>query len=343
MIGTVRTENLTKQFFIFQEEKSSFGLRLRRLFRKPRKVTTAVDAINIQIEKGELFGLLGPNGAGKTTTIKMLCTLLEPTAGTAYVSGFNIQKESMKVRESIGVLTMGERSIYWKLSGRENLEYFATLYRIPPRQRVARVKEVLKFLQLSDRADDLVERYSSGMKQKIALGKCLLNDAPILFLDEPTLGLDPAFAREVRSLILGLRDQGKTILLTTHYMEEADQMCDRIAIIQLGKIIALDKPATLKKIIKDEEIIEIEGRNIHPHVSEEIKKMEAVTNLISEISTEGTGNLRIHAQIGSEIISQLTSIIESQGGKVLSLKMVEPTLEDVFLHYTGARLKPGPA
>jgi ABC-2 type transport system ATP-binding protein len=208
---------------------------------------TAVDGVDLHIQQGEVFGLLGPNGAGKSTTIRMLCTLLEPTSGAARVNGFDVVKQSNQVRQSLGTVLAGERSIYWKLTARENLEYFAALFHIPTEVARRRIDELLDRMELTNRADDLVEKYSTGMKQRVAIARALLAQPPIMLLDEPTLGLDPQAARRVRELVKELKAEGHTILLTTHYMEEADQLSDRIGIIDQGKVIALGTPAELKR------------------------------------------------------------------------------------------------
>ena len=219
------------------------GLRSRR--KRTAEPFVAVDGVSFGIRAGEIFGLLGPNGAGKTTTIRMLCTLLEPTSGTATVNGYDVRRQAHLVRQSLGAVLTGERSIYWKLTGRENLTYFAALYHIPPATARKRIAELLERLDLAGRADEYVERYSSGMKQRIAIAKALLASPPVLLLDEPTIGLDPQSARNLRELILEIQAEGRTILLTTHYMEEADQLCDRVGIIDSGTIIALDtRPAS---------------------------------------------------------------------------------------------------
>jgi ABC-2 type transport system ATP-binding protein len=168
----------------------------------------AVDGVSFGIRAGEIFGLLGPNGAGKTTTIRMLCTLLEPTSGTATVNGYDVLRQTNLVRKSLGAVLTGERSIYWKLTGRENIAYFAALYHIPPAAARTRIDELLARLDLSGRADEYVERYSSGMKQRIAIAKALLANPPVLLLDEPTIGLDPQSARNLRELILEIRAEG---------------------------------------------------------------------------------------------------------------------------------------
>ena len=300
--------------------------------------TTALDKMNVDIPEGELFGLLGPNGAGKTTTIRMLATVLLPTEGTATVNGYDIIKEPEKVRESIGVLLMGERSVYWKLTGRENLEYFAAMYHIPPRLAKERIEFLLDLVDLSDRADDYVERYSSGMKQRLAIARSLIHDPPVIFMDEPTLGLDPSAARNLRSFIQRLnKEEGKTILLTTHYMEEADHLCERVAIINHGKIITLDQPQDLKRSLREEEIVEIDVSNYSEQILSHIKSVEGVTRAgCAELEPVAlTGKLRIHTKDSAGILPEAISAINRCGARARHVRVVEATLEDVFISLTG--------
>jgi ABC-2 type transport system ATP-binding protein len=202
----------------------------------------AVDHISFSVEPGEIFGFLGPNGAGKTTTIRMLTGQLRPTSGTAYVMGYGVGLDQSKLKSQIGVV-FEYQNLYERLSARDNLNFSARLYGVPKR----RVDEVLSLVGLRDRARDQVKKYSNGMKQRLLIARALLHEPKILFLDEPTLGLDPGVARDIRTLIANLRSQGVTIFLTTHYMEEADRLSNRVAIIDQGKIAALDTPENLKK------------------------------------------------------------------------------------------------
>src|SRR5215207_2682689 len=282
-------------------EKTSPAPTKRRLFlfrkREPKTMFTAVDGVDLQIKRGEIFGLLGPNGAGKSTTIRMLCTLLEPTSGTAQVNGFDTVKQANDVRRSLGTVLAGERSIYWKLTGRENLEYFAALYHIPAAVTKQRVDELIERMEIKDRVNELVEKYSTGMRQRIAIAKALLARPPILLLDEPTLGLDPQAARRVRELIAELKQEGHTVLLTTHYMEEADQLSDRIGIIDTGRIIALDTPEGLKRRIDQKEVIRLELSGWHDEIANKLKSITGVENVTTHQQGEGDlWEVNLHAQ-----------------------------------------------
>jgi ABC-2 type transport system ATP-binding protein len=306
----------------------------------PRSTFTAVDGVDLEIGKGEIFGLLGPNGAGKSTTIRMLCTLLEPTSGTATVNGFDVVKQANDVRRSLGTLLAGERSIYWKLTGRENLEYFAALYHIPPTVARRRVDELIERMELKERGNELVEKYSTGMKQRVAIAKALLARPPILLLDEPTLGLDPQAARKLRELISELKQEGHTILLTTHYMEEADQLSDRIGIIDHGKVIALDTSANLKKRIDQKEIIKLELSGWHAEIAEKLKSISGIEKLTTH--QQGDADLwevNLQADNSRTALPRIVESISGNGTRLVNMNVVKPSLEDVFIDLTGRALR----
>lgn len=225
-------------------------------FRPKREVVHAVRSISFAVEKSEVFGLLGQNGAGKTTTIKMLITMLAPTSGICKVLGFNTFGEEKKIRNRINFIFGGELGVYRRLTARDNLKYFANLYKIPIEVRDKRVNELLELVGLSDRADFRTETYSKGMIQRVQIARGLINDPEVLFMDEPTVGLDPVGAQMLRDIIRKIREKGKTIFLTTHNMYEADELCDRIAIMNNGRIIALDTPGNIKeRMSRDPEIM----------------------------------------------------------------------------------------
>ena len=308
--------------------------------RAEKEWSVAVDGVSLRIARGEVFGLLGPNGAGKTTTIRMLCTLLEPTSGTAYVNGFDIQKQSNLVRQSLGAVLAGERSIYWKLTARENLAYFAALYHIPPTSAKQRINELLRRMELTERADELVEKYSTGMKQRVAISRALLARPPILLLDEPTLGLDPQAARKVRQLVEELKAEGHTILLTTHYMEEADLLSDRIGIIDKGKIIALDTPANLKQRIRQKDVLQMEVSGWTDEIAAALNDQPGVENLSAyPDETNTVWQVKLHTPNSREVLPALIEKVNHNGARLVNLNILQPTLEDVFIDLTGKALR----
>ena len=290
----------------------------------------AVNNVSLQVKKGELFGLLGPNGAGKTTFVKCLSTLLLPNKGTAVINGFDIVEDPIAARESIGITTGGERTMYWKLSGRDNLKYFAALYGLSSDDAHKRIDLLMKIVGLEKRQHERIEKYSTGMRQKVSICRALIHDPPVLLLDEPTLGLDPSFSRFIRSFIKKdlNQKQGKTIVLTTHYMDEADQLCDRIAIMNDGKIVAVDTPQNLKKSIPHDEVLEVKCLG---HAD-----FEGIGERVYAQSENGTQVYRIHAVNVEEIMSEVIKAADS--AKILSMNVTKPTLEDVFIHLTGSRL-----
>lgn len=279
------------------------------ILRKTRQVVEAVKGISFDVEFGELFGLVGPNGAGKTTTIKMLTTLLTPTSGTAKVLGFDIVKNVVEIRRRIGIIFGGERGLYYRVSGRENLRYFADLYGVPLSKRERRLSELLEMVGLSDRADDKVESYSRGMKQRLHIAKGLVNDPELIFMDEPTIGLDPQAARDTRAMIKQLVRKGKTILLTTHYMFEADELCHRIGVISNGEIAALDTPEGLKRFVKDITVIEVEAFGVVDTDIASLRRQPDVKTVSANLEGERQ-TVRIQTPKGSEFIPEVTKVLD---------------------------------
>jgi ABC-2 type transport system ATP-binding protein len=296
--------------------------------RRRVKEIEAVRGVSFEIEKGELFGLLGPNGAGKTTTIKMLITLLIPTSGSARVLGHDVVKDAREVRKRIGYVFGGERGVYERLSGYDNLRYFAELYGVPAKTQKARIEELLELVGLKGREHERAEGYSRGMKQRLHVARGLLHDPEVLFLDEPTIGLDPVGARELRATIASLTDAGKTILLTTHYMFEADALCDRIAVISQGKIVATGTPGQLKSRVESGSVTEVEVYGVPEETVERLRKLEGVLAVwVEERDQAQVLSVQTRADI------QLTAAIlgHLNGANVGRVSHREPTLEDAYV------------
>ncbi len=295
---------------------------------------TAVDKLNIQVRKGEIFGLLGPNGAGKSTAISMLCTILRPTSGTAMVNGHDIIREAHMVRKSIGIVFQ-DPSIDDKLTGRENMEMHADLYDVPRDVMHSRIDEVLKLVELEDRASSPVTTYSGGMRRRLEIARSLIHYPKVLFLDEPTIGLDPQSRDHIWNYIRDLKKRENiTIILTTHYMEEADKLCDRIAIIDKSRIVALDSPGSLKEKLEGETItIRTRDNALFAARLTEAKLAEKITSV--------NGDLTMNVKSAHTILPGIIEVAATNGVYVDSIALHEPDLDDVFMHYTGRNIREG--
>ncbi|MCX8183953.1 MAG: ABC transporter ATP-binding protein [Crenarchaeota archaeon] len=311
---------------------------LTRVFKREKsELITALDKINIEVEEGEIFGLLGPNGAGKTTLIKILCTLLSPTRGKAYVHGYDVEKEHSKIREIINVVSGGESSGYGMLTVRENLWFFSQLYGFDGREAKRRIDMLIESLSIGDFADVRLNKLSTGMFQKFHLARGLINNPKVLFLDEPTLGLDVAAAREIRKFVRRWieEDPHRSILLTTHYMAEAEELCDRIAIIHKGRIIALGSPRELVERANPERVFEIECK-YEGNLESVLKDIAGIKASLRHDPETGFSKMRL--VLVDADIDEVVKEFVSKGVSVLSLKRAVPTLEDVFLTTVGVGL-----
>jgi ABC-2 type transport system ATP-binding protein len=296
--------------------------------RRRAKEIEAVRGISFSVEPGELFGLLGPNGAGKTTTIKMLITLLIPTGGTARVLGLDVVHQAREVRKRIGYVFGGERGVYERLSGYDNLRYFAELYGVPAREQKRRIEELLELVGLKGREHERAEGYSRGMKQRLHVARGLLHDPEVLFLDEPTIGLDPVGAREVRATIASLTEAGKTVLLTTHYMFEADALCDRIAVISKGSIVAEGTPLDLKRGVAQGSVVEVEVFGVADEAVERVRALGGVVAVAIE-EREQAQVLVVQTEPDVELTQTILGHLNSSDVGRISRR--EPTLEDAYV------------
>lgn len=300
---------------------------------------TAVDHVSFEVKKGEIFGLLGPNGAGKSTTMRMLCTLTRPTEGWARVAGYDIVKEDAKVREHIG-LVAEKLIMYNDLTAWENLKLYGKLYNLSDAQIEKRIDKLLKFVRMEKWKDKRVGTFSTGMKQKINVIRAMIHEPEILFLDEPTLGLDPQSTVEIRELVRRINlEQGTTMILTTHIMVEAELLCNRIGIIDRGKIVALDTPANLKKLVAGSDTItmEFEIPNLSLGIITSIRGADFVVSLSQEEATR----IKVRAK-GEDSFEKLLDLIRKNNGKIKTVRNLEPTLEDVFIHLTGREIREEP-
>jgi ABC-2 type transport system ATP-binding protein len=316
-MAVIEVEGLTRRY------RSRTGT-----FRRRTAVVEALRGVSFEVERGELFGLLGPNGAGKTTMIKVLTTLLLPTSGTARVLGFDVRRQARQIRGRVGYVFGGDRGLYDRLSAYDNLRYFADLYKVPPRTRRSRIDQLLEMVELKGRERERVETYSRGMRQRLHIARGLLHDPEILFLDEPTIGLDPVGARELRDTIANLHGAGKTILLTTHYMYEADALCQRIAVIANGNFVATGTPSDLKQVVGDHTIVEIETFGIADETVERLRRLPGVRAVGVE-TREHAQVLLVQSAVGADVVrALLNELAGADTGKVITR---EPTLEDAYV------------
>jgi ABC-2 type transport system ATP-binding protein len=309
---------------------------LVRTFGKKKEAVKALDGVSVSIDEGEIFGLLGPNGAGKTTLIKVLTTLLLPTKGEAYVGGYNVVKEPNKVRKIINLVSGGETPGYGILTVKENLWFFSQLYGLPSSVAKEKSKQLMTDLDFEKYANTRMAKLSTGYKQRMSLARGLLNDPKILFLDEPTLGLDVLTAKRLRTYVINWakRDKKGTVLLTTHYMAEADEMCDRVAIISDGRILACDSPQTLKQNLLETPIAKIEVSSVQADFGF-IGNMQGVVGF-SEVRNIQTGVTTLKVMVRDEkVFSEIETRLNAEKLKVLSVNETEPTLEDVYIRLVG--------
>lgn len=331
----IETHDLTK---IFKSKLRGIEPKASIFKRREPGIVRAVDHLTLEIKRGELFGLLGPNGAGKTTLVKILCTLLPPDEGTARVNGFDVATGQMGVKRSIGTLfSVGERGFFWRLSGYRNLEFFSAIHNVSRRRRHERIMKVLDLVGLKDNAFELYQKYSGGMKRKLALARALLPDPPILLLDEPTTGLDVISSRNIREFIRNdlTKKADKTVLYTTHLVEEASQICDRVGIMNRGKLVACDTPEAIRSTVKKNEVIDITLDNIREDQIQVLRTMKGVLNVDSEVESPVVERRRLRIQLDNvDTLPVVFDFLFNQKMKLISFKREEPTLEEAFVELT---------
>ncbi len=323
--------------------KTYYSKKRKSLIKSEKTKVQALKNVSFHVNQGEIFGLLGPNGAGKTTLIKILTTLLLPTSGTVRINGFSLDQER-GIKMSIGAMLMGERGLYWKLTGRENLKYFGALYHVPKKLCEDRIENLIDLLELEDYIDRTVETFSSGMKMKMVFARALINDAPILMLDEPTNTLDVKEARRLRKIVKEHNEsENKTIIYCTHQMYEAEELCHRIAIIDQGQIIALDDPLELKDGLRQSDILSIEG-TIPEEARLAVNSLPGVTSANILIKRSNNGStvekpyLSVVCEDSHQILPVIISTLNVKGAIIRNIDKQETTLEDVFVNITGRSL-----
>jgi len=295
---------------------------------------TVVDNVTFDVFEGEIFGFLGPNGAGKTTLVRMLTTLIAPSRGSAKVAGFDVMKESAAVRRQIGVIPQAMTSDT-DLTGYENVDIYGRFYGIPAKDRKERIQYLLEKVGLSARANDLVASYSGGMRRRLEIARVLVHRPKILFLDEPTSGLDPQSRRAVWEQLNTIRQESAmTLFLTTHYMEEAEALCTRLAIIDAGKIVILGTPQELKQHLPGKDTVSLSLEQFSDAIGAGIKNLPFVHQIYAE-----DNGIRISVDIGASDLPAIMDVIRAAGGKVLSASVHEQSLEDVFIHFTGRSIR----
>jgi len=325
-MSTIVASNLVKKY------RTSFSL--KRFFGKRELVqeTLALNDLSFSVNKGEIYGILGPNGAGKTTLIKVLATILLPDAGNIEVLGYELPRYESKVKEMIG-LALGEyeRTFQWRITGRQNLEFFSDLFGVPKQIAKGRIDETLALVGLQEKADKMFMEYSTGMKHKLAIARALLNDPKLLLFDEPTAGLDAKTSIEIGNLVRKLTKNGATVVYTTHRLEEAGNLCDRIMILDKGKKVAEESPEKLKKLAQETEILQLELKEVNDEFIGRIRKIPGVKDVYSTAPRV----LRIHCDAINGAVYPILDLIKSSGNHINQINSLTPTVEDVFLKITG--------
>jgi ABC-2 type transport system ATP-binding protein len=326
MTTAISVANLTKRF------PRTSGYRDLLPFRK-KQLITAVEDVSLDIKEGELFGLLGPNGAGKTTLIKLLCCLVLPTSGTAQVFGHDILKEEQTVKQLVGLVSAEERSFFWRITGRENLQFYAALYHLSRQQINKRIDELFELVDMNDKADIRFQNYSTGMRQKLAIARGLLSEPRVLFVDEPTRSLDPVSAQAVRQFFKEkVTGEGKTIVLATHNLNEAEQLCDRVAIMHHGRVMALGSVRELRSLFQTKEKCELQVSQLSETVLPQLQGIDGVLNCRVTDQYDGVASLELMISNRSAVLPQILQVVVNSGAEIYNCQLGELSLEEIFVH-----------
>jgi ABC-2 type transport system ATP-binding protein len=324
MRAAISTENLTKRF------ARTAGYRDLLPFRE-KKYTTALENVSLEIREGELFGLLGPNGAGKTTLIKHLCCLILPTSGTARIFGHDTVKDEQAIKQMVGLVSAEERSFYWRLTGRENLQFFASLYHLSRQQTKKRINDLFDLIGMPDKADIRFQNYSTGMRQKLAIARGLLSEPRILFVDEPTRSLDPVSAQAIRRFIRDKVDHdGMTVILATHNLYEAEQLCDRLAIMDHGRVIASGSVDELRALFQQNEGCELQVRHFSDTLLPRLQEIKGVQECQLSGQQDGVYNIKFTLSDRAEVLPKVLATLVNSGVEVCNCQLRELPLEEIF-------------
>jgi ABC-2 type transport system ATP-binding protein len=325
----ISTVALTKHFPRTSGYRDFFHLRKKQW-------VTAVQNVSLDIQEGEFFGLLGPNGAGKTTLIKILCCLVLPNSGTANVMGLDVNKEEQKIKNLVGLVSSEERSFFWRLTGRENLQFYASLYHLYGQAARQRIEELLHLVGLENEADMRFQNYSTGMRQKLAIVRGLLSEPKVLFVDEPTRSLDPVSAQAVRSFLREkVINRNTTVVLATHNLTEAEQLCDRLAIMDHGRVVAMGTVEELRSLFQTHEECRLELEDFPRAVLERLEKIEGVLGL--ELSKNGDEHYILNLKIVNRemVLPRLLRTVMESGAQIYNCQLKDLPLEEIFSYALG--------
>jgi ABC-2 type transport system ATP-binding protein len=326
MNDVISIENISKNF------PRSSGYRDLLPFRK-RQWVDAVKNVSLEIKEGEFFGMLGPNGAGKTTLIKMLCCLVLPNSGTARIFGHNIVRDTQSVKEMVGLVSAEERSFYWRITGRENLQFYASLYHLFGKPAQKRIDELLELVGLSNEGDIRFQNYSTGMRQKLSIARGLLSEPRVLFVDEPTRSLDPVSAQAVRQFLKErIAGAGKTVILATHNLNEAEQLCDRLAIMDHGHLKALGSVPELRAIFQTQDSCEMQVKNLTGDVLRELERIDGITDINHTEQTDGLSRLKIMMTNRSKVLPTIMKTMVKGNIEIHDCQVKALSLEEIFIN-----------